>query len=367
MTNMTAVSREKIPVRQLLASLLLVRLVTVTITFPAITGAPYPQDVWIAFVAGTIISLPPLALLVFLGIKFPDQTIIQYSQTLLGPIWGRFAGGTLISLWIYAAASTARSFGESFVIAIMPETPILVFIVVMTLLAANAAKNGIEVIGRIADNAVWIVIPFLILLLVLPFGSLQFNRLLPLLPAGPRNLISPVGIAVALHLQTFVAGMVIPTLNSNKQSVKAVMAAILASGTMAAVLAIVLVAAFGPNASALSLPSFSLARMIVIGDFLERLEIFPLAAWSLAVTVKLSLFIWAVIVGIPQLVGIGNPEKLAYPMAFAVIVLADRAFRDFLALEDSFDFPIPRIYTIVTYLGILLLLWLAFLMRRRQI
>ena len=57
--------------RQMMAMLILMRLVPITIIFPMVTGLEPVQYAWLISIASTLLSLPFVALVVRLGSVFP--------------------------------------------------------------------------------------------------------------------------------------------------------------------------------------------------------------------------------------------------------------------------------------------------------
>ena len=362
---MSKVEGGRISGRQLAAMLVLSRIVPMTITFPTITGIQVPQDAWIASLLAMVLSIPFVLFVVYLGLRFPDKTIIEYSEALLGKYPGKLVGLVLILYWIGTAADVARAFGDAYTIAIMPETPILVFMIVMVFLAANAARNGLEVVGRMGENGVWVVLFFLILMFILPYDEMNFKNLAPVLSRGFRPLLEPIGTAISFFMQFIVLGMIIPYLNKPKDAARYSVYAVLVSGLLITWLAAVLVAVFGPTVSGLAMPAYSLGRMISIADFLERIEAITMGAWTLSSGIKLALFLWASAVGLAQLFGISRFQPLVYPIGAMATAFGILFFESYVDMQRFFEFRNWGIYSLVITLGTTAVLYLAALIRGR--
>ena len=360
---MSRIEGGKISARQLAAVLVLSRIAIMTIIFPTVTGAQVPQDVWIASLLAMLLSIPFVLAVVSLGLRFPDKTIIEYSEVLLGKYPGKLVGLILVLYWIGIAADAARALGEAYTIAIMPETPILVFMITMVFLAADAARNGLEVVGRMGENGVWVVLFFLILMFILPYDEMHFKNLAPVLSQGFRPLLEPIGTAFAFFLQFIVLGMVIPYLNKPREAARYSVYAVLTSGLLMTWLVIALVAVFGPTVSGLAMPAYSLGRMISIANFLERIEAITMGAWTLSSGIKLALFLWAGAVGLAQLFGISKFQPLVYPIGAMATASGILFFESYVDMQRFFEFRNWGIYSLVITLGTTAVLYLAALMR----
>ena len=58
------------------------RIVPVTIVFPT-PRRSNGSDLWIVSMAGAVLTVLILFPLVYMGLRFPQQTIVQYSQSIL--------------------------------------------------------------------------------------------------------------------------------------------------------------------------------------------------------------------------------------------------------------------------------------------
>ena len=362
---MSKVEGGKVSGRQLMAVLVLSRVVPITVAFPMITELQVPQDAWIASLLGTLLSVPFGLLVVRLGLKFPDKTIIEYSELLLGKYLGKLVGLILVWYWISVVADVARELGEAYTIAIMPETPILVFMTVTAFLAANAARNGLEVVGRMGENGVWVVLFFLIVMFILPYDEMRFRNLAPVLARGVRPLAAPTGTVVSFFLQFIVLGMVLPYLNRPKDAARYSVYAVLASGILMTWLTVVLVAVFGPTVSGLAMPAFSLSRMISIADFLERIEAITMGAWTLSSEIKLALFLWASAVGLAQVFGISRFQSFVYPLGAIAVAFGILFFESNVDLQRFLQFKNLGVYSLIVTVGTTAVLYVAALLRRR--
>lgn len=355
----------KISGRQLLALLVLTRLVPVTIEFPLVTGIKSPQDAWIASLAGTLLSMPPVLLMARLSLKYPGKTIIEYSQLLLGKFFGKIVGFVLVWYWLSIAATMLRSVGDAYTTAIMPETPILAFVITMGFLSANAARTGLEVVGRLSEVNMLVVLLFIFLTLSLPYKVMNFESLLPVLAKGIRPIMVPTGTAISFFVEFIILGMVVPHLSDPQTLTKSCLGAIAISGFTMTAFTVVLTAVFGPTVSSLMLPAFSLGRMISIGEFLERIEVIPMGVWTITVAITLAFFLWASAVAMAQLLSLKRFQSLVYPLAAIGVALSILFFDSFLDVELYFE-EVWIVYSLTVALGTTVILYLASLVRGRS-
>jgi spore germination protein KB len=211
------------------------------------------------------------------------MTVIQYSQMFWGNSSGKSSRYCLYG-FDFGCALTTRSLSDAIAANFMPQTPVMVFIVVSLTLAANAARNGIEVIGRWSELIAMAVLAST-LVLVLPYSAMRFGNLYPYCPMvwpSPQESThrhSPIP-------ELSVVGMIIPCLHNRKE--RCVIRGMPSfSADYHGRHAVSLAAVFGSQATTSGVPGFILARQISIGQFLERIETIPVTIWVLKLWLRL--------------------------------------------------------------------------------
>ncbi|HOP71077.1 MAG TPA: endospore germination permease [Bacillota bacterium] len=347
---------------QYMCMLLVVRITATTVTFPFMTDHESPTDAWIGAAIGIVVSLVLLELIVRFSLNFPNMTVIQYSQSVLGKFLGSIAALLLIGFWVFDAAVAGRAMGSAMVNAFMPETPVLVFIIVTAFLSANGARQGLEITARWSELvAVGVVMSAL--LLALPFQAMNFQNLLPILPYGIGPHLKRAAIIAAIFLRYSVVGMIVPYVHNRKEILRYTRIAVLISGAVLIAQSIVLVAVFGARATSSAVPTLQLVRQITIGEFFERIEIFPVTLWLLNNGVNMGLFIWASSLGLAQLFGLNRFEPLTYPIGGLVTLLSMLLFKNYVE-QIHYLIRVQPIFVPVLVLGVYALLYAGFSIRK---
>ncbi|MGB4039380.1 MAG: endospore germination permease [Bacillota bacterium] len=347
---------------QYMCMLLVVRITATTVTFPFMTDHESPTDAWIGAAIGIVVSLVLLELIARFSLNFPNMTVIQYSQSVLGKFLGSIAALLLIGFWVFDAAVAGRAMGSAMVNAFMPETPVLVFIIVTAFLSANGARQGLEITARWSELvAVGVVMSAL--LLALPFQAMNFQNLLPILPYGIGPHLKRAAIIVAIFLRYSVVGMIVPYVHNRKEILRYTRIAVLISGAVLIAQSIILVAVFGARATSSAVPTLQLVRQITIGEFFERIEIFPVTLWLLNNGVNMGLFIWASSLGLAQLFGLNRFEPLTYPIGGLVTLLSMLLFKNYVE-QIHYLIRVQPIFVPVLVLGVYALLYAGFSIRK---
>ena len=354
----------RISSRQFLALLVLARLVAMLIDCPTISGTSVDNDAWIAIALSTLLALAWGLLVVRLSSMFPGMTIIEYSQVILGPWLGRIVGLMLIVFFLHQSAYTAHIGSAAYVSTIMPETPLWVFVVMLTFLCANSARNGLEVLARAGSVSFGITLVLLGLLLVFPLGLMDLGNLLPTMAQGWLPVQDAMLLSFAIFGELVVMTMMIPYMDRPQEAGKMVVYAFLLAGFLFTWFATVLAAVFGPIMSTLIMPAFSLGRVIRISSVAERLEVIPLVAWTLSAGVKQALFLWAAMLGIAQWFRLSELRVLAYPVGALVGALALWVFRSTIDLSSFSTLPRFGAISFLVTVATPLFLYMMALIRR---
>jgi spore germination protein KB len=346
----------KISPQQLYTLLVLSNLETTTSILPSLTVAIAGRDSWFTILLAIIAALPLGLLAAWLGKRFPRQTLIQYSPELLGKPLGFLAGLLYIWFFIHVASLVVRETAVGFNLSVLPQTPPIVLIIVLVVLAATTARCGIEVIGRLAESSFVLVLFSVLLTLFLPLNFAHFEYLQPVLAKGVLPLLPAVLIPLGLLSEFVAANMVIPYLTEPQKAGRTLLFTVLTSGVIILFFTIIIIAVFSQTAQNLTLPPFQLAQMISIGNFLERIEVIVLAVWTVVALIKAAFFMWIGMLGPAQLFNLKGYRELAYPLGIIVIVLAILSYENF---ADAIRFYTPQVwgvYSVTIEIGLILLL-----------
>ncbi|NLB17422.1 MAG: GerAB/ArcD/ProY family transporter, partial [Syntrophomonadaceae bacterium] len=256
---MSFVNKEKISGYQLFSLLVISRLVSASLLNPTFNLIKTPAIGWVNEIIAGILAIALVGIIVYLGLKFPDKTIIGYAQILLGSVAGKILGVFLVLSFILVAATDMRILGETLITTILPEIPILVFIISTLVLVASLARCGLEVNGRIAG----FLMPMMIVLLLL-IGALasictisDFSYLSPFfLPEGPRELIWPTSCSLSSYAHLLVLGMIIPFVNVSAKNIPISLGAVLMAAFLLTFQSLIVASFFGPLMNTLTFPTF---------------------------------------------------------------------------------------------------------------
>lgn len=318
------------------------------------------RDAWISTIIGAIVGLFPLLTIIHLQQKFKGLTIIQYSELLLGKFFGKIMGILFIFNMFLISTLIVEDLALLFNIAIIPDTPEIIFRLGLIVLVAYAILSGIESIGRLAELYVF---PIIFLLLILPFLTVEevnYNLLRPILAEGYGPVIAGALLALTFPFgEIAMLGMIIPTVQDSKSSTKYYILAYLLASVLLLARTVIAIAVFSADVLVkLQLPIYNVFRLIDFGEFVNRIEAFFIFVWILGFFTKLLATFYGMVLGIGQIFNMQDKNSLVIPLGLLTIFLSQFMFPSsgFFVYFDSIILPFISIPLNIFFPLVLLIL-----------
>lgn len=259
------------------------------LTLPRTLTEEVGPDGWVVLLLAAIIVFIIGLLMVALMKKFPQQTIVEINNSLMG----KFLGGLIsIGFFVYCiifSAIEVRVFGEITKEYLLLNTPIEVLMITLLIAAVYLVRSGIEPIVRMAQIIfpIVIIIALVVILPILP--ELDLTNLLPILKTPiekiikgiPIVLFSFMGIELTLIFSVFVMDV--------RNIKKHVALSVWIVWAVYMFILIVSVSRFGLiETTHIIWPSLELFKTVDLpGAFIENIEAFVIAIWILSVFMTL--------------------------------------------------------------------------------
>lgn len=357
--------KEKIANRQLFYILFMMRTTVIIAFLPVLTTADARQDAWLAAILTLLTTLTLAILIAALGTFFPEQTVIEYGDQLLGPYLGKIPSLIILLALLVIAATDVRIYCEMLVASFLTETPLSFLIGIMVLIAAIGAQYGIEVLARTADVIFPLFMFMLMGSLLLPLPEFRVSYLEPVLARGLSPLIRSAITPTAIGAQLLILTILIPNLNAPRLAIRTAFWATAGAGLVLIMAAFIVVGVLGPDLGARSIfPFYTMLRSIEISEFLQRVEAPIIFAWGLGVFVSVSVIIYAGARGFSQLLHLKDYRPLILPMA---VIQGTYAFQGYDDVFQMIAFFRPRVVGLLVATWFLLTLaplYLGYLYRR---
>ncbi|KJS00997.1 MAG: hypothetical protein VR68_05965 [Peptococcaceae bacterium BRH_c4a] len=305
---------------------MIINLVTATaiVFLPGLTAVEAGRDSWIAPLLATFPGIYLALIIATLGKRFPGQTLIQYLQSILGAWPGKIFGVFYIFFFLHTNGVIVREFGELMVGLIMPRTPLIVFHAILLFLCAWAIRGGLEIPARIIEFTLPAIIIVFMIMLLLTAQEMDIKNLLPVLENGIKPVIRSSLDPIGWRGEIILLAMFLPFLERPGEGGRCAIWAVIVIGIILSFDAMINTAVLGTAVSHLTFPTFSLVRMVSVGNFLERIESVMVAIWIIGLFGKITWFYYAVVLGSAQLLNLKDYRPLVLPLGVLLAALSIR-------------------------------------------
>ncbi|MGE5576679.1 MAG: GerAB/ArcD/ProY family transporter [Syntrophothermus sp.] len=321
----------------------------VFVTLPRVMAERAGSAAWILILIGGVVAWVGLFFITRLSLRFPKYSLIELTEALLGPVFGRLVGLLFIGYFLYVTSIVMREFTETFKTAILPDTPPSVLTIVMLSILMYAAYCGLEALARASELLFpFIVVSFFAALLVWPNVRLGFLR--PFWGPGIPVLLKNGLLAASIYGEILFLAMIFPFLRQKGDAWRAGTSAILVSGIILSSLTALAVAVFSDRGLAqIPFPMLTLARLVNLGKFLQRVEAVYVFVWFFTGALKLSIAFYVTVLGTAQLLKLEDFRPLIWPYGLLVFSLSFIPRNLIEAFTDDIDI-LRRYGTIVAFL-----------------
>lgn len=255
--------------------------------------------------------------------RFPGQGLAEIAQATAGLFFGTVLT-LVVGTWLFASGVlTLRNFTETFLVAILPNTPPSALMLVAMGCAIFASYKGLEAIAR----STLILLPLIALgiLLVLAFSLARIDTslLFPLWGHGLVNTVTGGAYYASMAAEVIFLLASGYAFRDGKILRASGLWGTLLFGLGATATVAVLVGTFGaPIASQNPFPLFNLARIVYLGRFLQRTESLIVMFWFFAAAVRLSVLLHSAIVTLGGGLRLPAYRPLIFPLSTIMVALA---------------------------------------------
>ncbi|MGW9528353.1 GerAB/ArcD/ProY family transporter [Paenibacillus terrae] len=334
------------------------------LVLPTIAAQFAQNDLWLTGILAALVGLITVYTVTRLHELYPGQTIIQYSEQILGKIPGKIIGLWYIAYNLHATGGITRQYAEFVTGNFLFKTPLLIVMGSLLLLSAIAVRGGVEMLAR----STVIFLPmfiFLIFFLLFLIPDLDVKAIFPVLSHGITPVIkgsfSMMGWCNELFLMTFLLPSVTDPEKGRKWGYISMITIVLFL-TFSNLMALFLL---GPGLGDKVYPLLVAFRYISVGSFLENLESLLLAMWVIGNFLQVGLFLYAATLSLAQCFQLADYGPIVFPIGLLSLVIGVWDVPNFPVFGLLVRTAVP-FHILSTYLVIPLLLLAVAVLRRRK-
>ncbi|MFT9494392.1 GerAB/ArcD/ProY family transporter [Anaerosolibacter sp.] len=293
-------------------------------------GLEAGRDLWISLILATLASIPLVWVYAKIQIGYPEKDLFEINEIILGKILGKLINVLFLVFVFVNGASIIRAFSEFFITVGLPETPQIVFGIFLTGLCGFAAKEGVEILGRLAELFLIIlsfIVPMAILTLI---PKMDIHHLQPVLYNGWGPVFIGTFSSITFPFGEAVTILMISMGLRKKESFKKVyILGVMLGGSILFSTAVTELLALGYNTySSKYFPAYGAVSRINVGDFIQRLEIIVSTISLLAGFIKISVCLLAACKGVASLFNTVQYRFMVWPMALLLLNLSVIIYSD---------------------------------------
>ncbi|WP_135550079.1 GerAB/ArcD/ProY family transporter [Paenibacillus cymbidii] len=314
----------KISIRQFTIAVILYIVGSAILIVPAILASKAKQDAWIAAIMAVCISLLVIPLYNALGKRFPNMTLAEYSEVIMGRWLGKAIFLSFLTFPFFIATLTLRNIGDFLTTQIMRETPIQAIHIIVMAIVVMSVKLGLETLARAGELFFpWIML-LVIVMVLLVTPQIKVTNLQPVLEEGFLPLVKAAIPFISFpFLGSIIFLMISPSVNRPMKAGKALFSGVLLGGILLTAMTVLAIVVIGPGGTAReSFPSYEIARRISIGGFLERIEVVMAVIWFLTIFFRLTVLLYVLVLGVAQTFRFREYQFLAIPLGVVTILFS---------------------------------------------
>ena len=327
-------------------------------------GRAAQQDAWIAIMIGAAESMFFALIYTALARRFPGKTLVEIEETVFGPYLGKLIAAIFLWYLFHLGSIVIRNFTDFFTIAVMAETPSLVFAVLLVLVSALAVSYGLEVIARCSLILLPITVFLLTTTFLLQLNQFDFKNFLPILEISFRDLLGASHALAAFPFgETVTFLMFFPFLDRPKAGRRPTLIAILLTAILLITVSARVIGVLGATAGLVTYPSLEAIKFINVPFVSLRLEVIVMINFLAMGFLKISLLHYGTVLGLGQIFKFRSIRPLIIPVGILMIIFS---IINFSGISENIEFAETGypIYTLPFQLGIPLLTLIVALVRK---
>lgn len=338
---------------------------TAILLAPSVTGEYARQDIWLSPVWASMAGFIAIVLAILLHRRFPGSTFIQYAEQITGKWIGKGISFCFLLYLLFITGIIVREYGEFVVGSFLGRTPMSVVIGSMMLVSAFAVRGGLEVLGRVAQLFLPVVIVLYLWIVIFLIPDMDLSNMLPILSDGLVPSMKGAVITQGIYGEFFLIAFLLPFLSDQHKAFKWSVISLISVIFIAMITNFATLLLFGHILNNMTYPIMSAARYISITEFLEHLESIIMAIWVLGIYIKISMFFYALVLGTGQWLQLNDDRPLVLPFGLLIVLFSFWGIPDVQTIAEAFESSLPVLSAIIQLLLPALLLLLA-LFRKKE-
>lgn len=307
-------------------------------------------DTWLSMTIGFLLGIIVMLLITYLCSKFPDKTIIQFSEELCGKWIGRVIGVMLALFFIMVYGASANVMTMHIREYFLPETPFLLICLLYTFLCMYGVLLGVEVVVRFSLLALVMTILITVAMVTGTLEDLKFINLFPIMDNGLlKNISTSYYIFGDIAMAVLSVGFFYPMLNKKKKVISLTFWTMLITTCMVVVWPLFETMVMGPNMMkqyvVVCMQQIRCARLT---KYLPRYELVMVSFFTFSVFIQSAAMFHCAKHSIKQVTGIKKDWFILAPLTVILVFVTYFMARDDNKYINFLSFPYSQICAVMS-------------------
>lgn len=295
---------------------------TAILLLPRISSKHAAQDLWLSPIWASAAGFLAVFLMYRLHRLYPQQTLIEHCERILGPVVGKVLGFAYLFYFLHITAIILREYGEFVVGTFLRLTPMIIVMVGMVFAAMTTVRGGIEVLGRTAEIFGPIVTILIIIIILLLLPELNPEYVLPVMDRGITPSLKGAVTPMIWFSEFWLVSFFFPFLADPKRGLRWAMTTVLVVMISMTVTNLITLMVFGTLMEHLTFPVMAASGYITVGGFIEHLESIVMAIWVAGTFLKVSTFYYTFTLATAQWLKLNDYRPLVLPLGWLLTLFA---------------------------------------------
>ena len=317
------------------------------------------QDTWISVLLASIMMLPFIALYIRITTLYPGLNLFEIIFKIFGKFFGKIISLIFIIFAIHLGSMIIKVCTTFIRILNMPQTPELLTVAFILLVAIWSVTCGPENVGRLAKFSWFILASSIFITFIIGLKDMNFSNLKPIMETNFKTLL---GSAFNFCMLPF-GEMILCFCFFSSVSAKASPSKLILRSHVSIIvifLAVMLrnILVLGVTTALLvDYPSYACVSILSIGDFFTRMEVLIGINLFLAGFIKVSVCLYTSSLGIAKVLHIQDQKSVVVPCALLMGTLSTMLYSNSMDLSNWLK--IFQFYAIPYEIILPLIIWIG--------
>jgi spore germination protein KB len=334
---------------------------------PSIMTQIAKRDMWLSPIWASISGFVTVYVSCKLHNLYPKKSMIEYSEDILGKVFGKMLGFIFLFVLWHIDAQIVREYGEFIVSAFLPRTPLLVIIGCLIFVSTLAIRGGVEVLGRCSQFFFPLIGFLFILIVILLIPKYKLLHMFPIFEDGLMPSLSGSMVPHGFFSGYIFISFLLPFLVDQTKAMKAGMMSVFVGMLTMVASNFIILFVFGETAGNLNFPVYSATRYISIAHFIEHVEVILLVIWVIGGFIQISMWSYTLVIGLAQWTNITAYKILTFPVGLLLVLASIWIAPDVSKLVRYFQTTLPFYNIHLQILVPIFLLCMGFIQQKKYL